>query len=69
MLDLLEQQRPGSGDDDLRGFEWRYLRRLGSSIRVVDLSDGLQVGTMSRDGTRYVATEHSQSKNAPPNAC
>ena len=42
MRDLLEQQRPGSGDDDLRGFEWRYLRRLGSSIRVVELSIGLR---------------------------
>ena len=56
MRDLLEQQRPGSGDDDLRGFEWRYLRRLGSTIRVVELSDGLAFGTMSRDGTRYVST-------------
>ena len=36
MLDLVEQQRPGSGDDDLRGFEWRYLRKLSSSIRVVE---------------------------------
>ncbi len=68
MRDLLEQQRPGSGDDDLRGFEWRYLRRLGSTIRVVELSDGLEFGTMSRDGTRYVATVYSQSKKGPPNA-
>jgi eukaryotic-like serine/threonine-protein kinase len=69
MLDLLEQQRPGSGDDDLRGFEWRYLRKLNSSIRVVDLSVGLQVGRMSSDGSRYVATKPLESKNAPRNSC
>jgi eukaryotic-like serine/threonine-protein kinase len=68
MRDLLNQQRPRSGDDDLRGFEWRYLRRLGSSIRVVELSNNLGFGTMSRDGTRYVATVYSRSKNGPPNA-
>src|SRR5262249_34939216 len=67
MHDLLEQQRPGSGGDDLRGFEWRYLRRLGSSIRVVELPIGLGFGTLSRDGTRYVATVYSQSKKGPPN--
>jgi serine/threonine protein kinase/WD40 repeat protein len=69
MFDLLEQQRPRSGDDDLRGFEWRYLRRLNSSIRVVELSVGLQIGRMSPDGTRYVATKPSESKNAPRNSC
>ncbi len=68
MCDLLEQQRPGSGDDDLRGFEWRYLRRLGSTLRVVELSDRLKLGTMSRDGTRYVATAYSQLKKGPPDA-
>ncbi len=68
MRDILEQQRPESGDDDLRGFEWRYLRRLASSIRVVELSNDLAVGTMSRDGTRYVATVYSRSKKGPPDA-
>jgi eukaryotic-like serine/threonine-protein kinase len=68
MLELLEQQRPRSGDDELRGFEWRYLRKLNSSIRMVDLSVGLQVGRMSSDGSRYVATKPSESKNAPRNS-
>ncbi len=68
MRDILEQQRPGSGDDDLRGFEWRYLRRLGSGIRVVELPLGLAFGTLSRDGTRYVATVYSRPKKGPPNA-
>ncbi len=68
MRDLLEQQRPGSGDDDLRGFEWHYLRRLGSTIRVVELSNDLAFGTLSRDGTRYVSPVYSRSKKGPPNA-
>jgi WD40 repeat protein/serine/threonine protein kinase len=28
VTELLDQHRPKSGDDDLRGFEWHYLRRL-----------------------------------------
>ncbi len=28
VLDLLEGQRPGPGEEDLRGFEWHYLWRL-----------------------------------------
>jgi serine/threonine protein kinase/WD40 repeat protein len=68
MRDLLEPQKPGSGDDDLRGFEWRYLRRLGSSLRVVELSDDMPFGTMSPDGTLYVATVYPPAKRGQPNA-
>jgi WD40 repeat protein/serine/threonine protein kinase len=53
----------GGSDEDLRGFEWRYLRRLGSGIRVLrghrgDVADvmfspdgGLAAAAGGNDGT------------------
>jgi WD40 repeat protein len=68
MNDVLERQRPGPGDDDLRGFEWHYLRRLRSNIRVVELGEGMGFGTLSRDGTRYVGPKFSLSNKGPRDA-
>ena len=53
---LLERQRPRPGEDDLRGFEWHYLRRLASSVRVVGLPAQFQSAAISPDGARLVAT-------------
>jgi WD40 repeat protein/serine/threonine protein kinase len=38
VLDLLEEQRPGPGEEDLRGFEWHYWkRRCHADLRTVRL--------------------------------
>jgi WD40 repeat protein/serine/threonine protein kinase len=37
-LELLERHRPGPGEDDLRGFEWRYLRRLAAISNLLTLN-------------------------------
>jgi WD40 repeat protein len=61
--ELLERQRPGKGQADLRGFEWRYLWQLlhsdrrtlrghTSLVRAVQFSpDGKRLLTASDDGT------------------
>ena len=54
MLDLLDGQRPAAGQADLRGFEWHYLRRLGSTSRTVEVASPFHIGTISPDGTRFV---------------
>ncbi len=40
--DLLERQKPASGEEDLRGFEWRYLQSL-SHQESVTLPDGGEI--------------------------
>jgi len=63
-LDLLETQRPHSGEEDLRGFEWFYLWRLcnGQLLRTIpahtsqvdDVAfspDGTELASASDDGT------------------
>src|SRR5262249_12405615 len=53
VLDLLEQQRPGPGEADLRGFEWHYFNRLcHADLRTFNFG-GLAVP--SPDGTRCAA--------------
>ena len=51
---LLDRHRPQSGDEDLRGWEWRYLWRLTRSSALVTLTNrpvrGLSV-SFSPDGT------------------
>jgi serine/threonine protein kinase/WD40 repeat protein len=61
MRELLDGQRPRPGEDDLRGFEWHYLRRLGSNLRVVEFSKDTG-GIVSPDATRYAATIRSEGK-------
>jgi WD40 repeat protein/serine/threonine protein kinase len=60
---LLDQQRPGSGEADLRGFEWHYLNRLCHTElltlaghtraihRMALAGDGRRLATDSGDGT------------------
>jgi eukaryotic-like serine/threonine-protein kinase len=59
---LLDGQKPGAGEDDLRGFEWHYLRRLGSGVRMTALAHGTYWGKLSPDGTHYVC----MGKNVAP---
>ena len=34
MRELLDGQKPRTGEAELRGFEWHYLRRLGSTVQI-----------------------------------
>jgi WD40 repeat protein len=55
--ELLERQRPGPGEDDLRGFEWHYWNRLcHSEVRSVQMQPrGLYPGgELSPEATRLV---------------
>src|SRR5262249_30568785 len=54
MRDLLEGHRPRPGAPDLRGFEWHYLRGLGTTVHVATLANDADFGQLSPDGTRYV---------------
>src|SRR5262245_35915033 len=54
MRDLLEGHRPRPGAPDPRGFEWHYLRGLGTTIRIASLAHDATFGQLSPDGTRYV---------------
>jgi eukaryotic-like serine/threonine-protein kinase len=64
MQELLEAHRPRPGEADLRGFEWHYLRRLGSHFRAAKYPFK-SWGTMSPDGTRYVSAEFRPSGRNP----
>ena len=44
MREMLDGQKPRTGEDDLRGFEWHYLRRLGSTFRLSRLAHDAQLG-------------------------
>ena len=57
MRELLDGQKPRTGEDDLRGFEWHYLRRLGSTVQVSRLAPDPIWGQLSPDGTHYVYGE------------
>jgi serine/threonine protein kinase/WD40 repeat protein len=55
--ELLERQRPGPGEEDLRGFEWHYWYRLcHSEVRSVQMQPrGLFTGgALSPEATRLV---------------
>ena len=62
---LLDGQKPGAGEDDLRGFEWHYLRRLGSGVRMTALAHGTQWGKLSPDGTHYVCLGRNVAPGGP----
>ncbi|MGE5194014.1 MAG: protein kinase domain-containing protein, partial [Deltaproteobacteria bacterium] len=64
VLELLEGQRPGEGEEDLRGFEWYYLWRLcnsgrglylhghtGAVLSVAFSPEGTTLASASWDGT------------------
>src|SRR4029077_10357046 len=53
MRDLLEGHRPRPGSRDLRGFEWHYLRGLGTTVRIATLAQDATFGQLSSDGTHY----------------
>ena len=53
MRDLLEEHRP-QGTPDLRGFEWHYLRGLGTTVNVATLAQDADFGQLSPDGAHYV---------------
>jgi WD40 repeat protein len=66
LRELLEVQRPGAGEEDLRGFEWHYLWRLahsemytfrghGTGVHSVAFSpDGQRVASGAEDGSIMV---------------
>jgi WD40 repeat protein len=54
MRDLLERHRPRPDAPDLRGFEWHYLRGLGTTVHVATLANDATHGQLSPDRTRYV---------------
>jgi WD40 repeat protein len=53
MRDLLERHRPRRDAQDLRGFEWHYLRGLGTTVNVATLADDATLGQLSPDGAHY----------------
>ncbi len=54
MRELLDGQKPRTGETDLRGFEWHYLQRLGSEVQMSKLAYDTNYGQISPDGTQYV---------------
>jgi serine/threonine protein kinase/WD40 repeat protein len=71
--ELLDEQRPGPGEDDLRNFEWHYWDNLcHAELRTLELG-GSASWAFSGDGARvaYVAnpkgkTEKVGNKGGPP---
>jgi serine/threonine protein kinase/WD40 repeat protein len=56
VLDLLNRERPASGETDLRGFEWYYWNRLcRTELHTVHLPAPVELGVLSSDGRRYLA--------------
>jgi WD40 repeat protein len=52
--DLLDRQRPKPGEDDLRGFEWRYLWQLCQSDEIASFHDDETHGAaFSPDGRLF----------------
>ncbi len=68
VVELLDRQIPKAGERDLRGFEWRYWRRLcHGDLRTVKLTDGVMQNlggamTLSPDGSRLVAVAQDGSR-------
>jgi hypothetical protein len=55
---LLDRQRPGPGQPDLRGFEWYYLRRLCRAREASPTTYAAEVGAVafSPDGTKLAVS-------------
>jgi WD40 repeat protein len=56
--ELLDRQRPRKGEEDLRGFEWRYLWQLcrGDEFKTFD-DQGARAATFSPDGKLFVYSD------------
>ena len=65
MRDLLEEHRPQPGMPDLRGFEWHYLRGLGTTVHIARLAQDATFGQLSPDGTHYVYVERLVHPQGP----
>jgi WD40 repeat protein len=66
--DLLGRQRPGPGQSDLRGFEWRYWNRLShAELATVELGSQNHPShmTFSPDGTRFAAVIRTPLPDKP----
>ncbi len=63
MRELLDGHKPRRGEDDLRGFEWNYLRRLGSGFRMLQPFPAAGAGWLSRDGRRLAFTEYVPARS------
>jgi WD40 repeat protein len=61
---LLDQHRPKPGEDDLRGFEWYYLRRLfHGELQVVQAHGGTVTAVaFTPDGKRLISCGRSQAR-------
>jgi WD40 repeat protein len=63
---LLDRQIPRGGEEDLRGFEWHYWRRLShSELRSLAIAtqDFVQ-GALAADGSRYAAIKVTEKEAA-----
>ena len=62
--ELLERHRPGSGETDLRGFEWHYLRRLFQRdlLTVKAHVGGVTAVAFTPDGKRLVTFGLSRTR-------
>src|SRR4030095_1906124 len=60
--ELLDRQRPKVGEEDLRGFEWRYLWRLCQGDEFVTFSDaGARAISVSPDGKLLVYSDFNKT--------
>jgi eukaryotic-like serine/threonine-protein kinase len=65
MCELLNHQRPLPGQEDLRGFEWRYLWRLGGNLTQMREHLGSVNGVrFSRDGRLCASWNRGMDRNS-----
>jgi WD40 repeat protein len=55
-LELLDRHRPKGDDDDLRGFEWRYLWQLSRPNELATFTGGNNAVAFSSDGNLFAAS-------------
>jgi WD40 repeat protein/serine/threonine protein kinase len=63
MLELLEKQRPKTGETELRGFEWDYLYRLGhlELLTLTGHTGPVTSVTFSPDGKRMASSSYDHT--------